>query len=99
ADAANVTGERGAALGVPENDVMRSVPRRKEHLQRSAGQRNRLAIREHIDLAFGDRSDLTPERIHAIAVDPAGAGQEFSGIHEMDRAEWMNVHCERRISP
>src|SRR5204863_368883 len=56
-----------------------------------------LAAAQWLQVSLRDWSDLAPEGLHLVAVEPLGARQQLGGIGEVARTEL--VHVDRQLGP
>ena len=88
--AAFVAEER--AVGVQVGDVVRRVARRV----RDAEALDSLSTLEHVHVLLGDRRDLAPQRVHLVAVELAGAGEQLRGVDQVPGTALVHVHGQVR---
>src|SRR6187397_2897340 len=73
------------------------MPRREMNRERSPAKLDLLTIVELDHPLSFDRSPIAPERLHLIAVDAAGTGDQLARIDHVRHAEWMRVDLQARI--
>ena len=90
AHAARVTGVEGP-VGVEVADVMGGVAGRGEAVEAEH------AVPDRVDVLLRHRSQLAPERVERVAVEPARALLQPARVDEVRCADRRDVHLQRRV--
>ena len=96
-DAGDVADEGDAAVAVEEADVVGGVSRRVGDLELAIRRLDAFPAGEDPHVGLRHRQEGPPERVHLVAVQPRGAGQQFRRVDHVRRAPLVDVDRDVRV--